>query len=1481
MPNPFDQFDSASSNPFDQFDEGTPKEKAGFGTAIKSSFAGVGNMADTALSTLAGSAAALFGDDKSAIDIDEQRKQRALQRNQWANLENQEIGLGGKIAGTLATLPMQIAGAGFSPAETADTLKAAGESNATALQGAGIDAAGNIVGMVLPGFKQGSLLTRSLTGGAVNAAQEAATKKAIQSITETEEGGKRFAPTMEDTLIAGLVGAGGAAAGKGFPKKSKQQSPAKAMVEDLKSDKTPVDPNMEFYRQEAARKQQEAQQAQSPITVDREGVSRTPEQERSQPQTPADYTPNEGFDGQRNLFDYSEEGRMPNPYEAVTGDWRVDENGMPIKADLSMDVANAEAPLQRNLWGDELPQKHPQENDYNLPQAFDRIPNTPFKGDARDIALSRLQGEIKPSGELLAAKMRADIEAATGDSITPAKGFNAKMRKQGGGVLVGENRIKPEIRKTEDGFEAYVNGQRVGYLRSNLTGEQSKALGENANVDIVKVQDDVKGKGVGSALYQAWAKEHGNNIAPSGKTSKESWSLWKNKYPEKVDAFVKQEAQRIREGAPVDQVLSNITDPTIAQRVMDSSSKIPFNFKKQGGGVKLGWGDKKKLQGFSNVPGIKETLRDIGDARIETPEEAVSLAQTHGDVSQNVVQRSLNQLTKGGTYLKSKVDNPVVHYVVDRFIKADSLARGEINQKLHGEYLNTLRSLSKEEYHDAFELLNAADLTKKTITPEMMQQYGLSTSLQDFITTHQTLMNDVVGKINTAREAAGKQPITAREAYSAMNMSGDYRKVAYKTVNGVREVVGVIGADRKAGKLGWTLEKIENQMKAKDPTLEFGPLQDTTARRGSSKGTPHEAFQDALEVLGEDNPNIADFLNVMREVAKDDPANYMGMQKHTMQKKGVWGMEGRKPWMSDKDNATQFFENQVRYMESAYNWSHLSEAARDSNKVLSDETVATKQPNAVKMSESYIQNALGLNPSRFGRAVDDAFNALGDATGIGPFNLKAGAKLGKAAANTMMLSLNPSFLAIQLIQGPAALPAMTALLRGRGLAPSSTALSGGLGHFAEAGITLLKHMTNPESLKAIDKGAVDYARKHHIYATDMVEHTNQTQKDAGYWATKVTQSPAAVIESGTRAQVYMTFVKMMNESGLTPKDGLYEQAHRMTDQSMNNYSALEKPPIYNALGPLGSMAYNLKSFAHNEISRWAMLAREIPATGNATPLLTQMATTIALAGVMGLPFYSQWEELYDFITKKLGSPRSLTLDVMDMSDNLSKHLGDKADMFKYAMSHGMASVGGANISKRVGLSDVFPSQASDAAFAGGGKLVDMASTAVNAAMKPDEAHAKAAALAWAPPVVSSALKEKWYTDDKFAYTMDPGKPRQVSAELTARDKLLKKIGISGINESTQKEKQYQLGKLDKTYQDYRDSAMVAITFDLAQGKPLSEKAVEKYFVQGQGDVSAFEAQINSAIQKLNMTPNQLVTLQDSASKSVTRAMSLQRRMDAQ
>jgi molybdenum-dependent DNA-binding transcriptional regulator ModE/GNAT superfamily N-acetyltransferase len=184
-------------------------------------------------------------------------------------------------------------------------------------------------------------------------------------------------------------------------------------------------------------------------------------------------------------------------------------------------------------------------------EVVEDVPKIPV-GEAKDLGDAATPVEQVPVGEAKELYVPPKVEAMLKDD--------------------GKASTSVEIRKTADGYEAYADGKKVGRLASNLTPEQSKQLNERASIDIVKVDKEHQGKGYGRALYDAWAKDHEGRIEPSGKTTADAWKVWKRNYPEKVDAFVDQEAARIRGGADAKMVVGNITDPEIAQRVTTAAS---------------------------------------------------------------------------------------------------------------------------------------------------------------------------------------------------------------------------------------------------------------------------------------------------------------------------------------------------------------------------------------------------------------------------------------------------------------------------------------------------------------------------------------------------------------------------------------------------------------------------------------------------------------------------------------------------------------------------------------------------------------------------------------------------------------------------------------------------------------------------------------------------------------------------------------------
>lgn len=182
-------------------------------------------------------------------------------------------------------------------------------------------------------------------------------------------------------------------------------------------------------------------------------------------------------------------GRMPN--------MRVDENGMPIRADLSIEAQQLQNPLQRNLWGDELPVRTG-DNGIPLTQALDKMP----KGEARDAAVQSLSVGPKPPARMPASGRRGMGRSQSGKIDFKAIGeqlsrlrnaFGSKpdtvVHPQSETTITQKadtvNKLKalkevlPEWAKTVGSFEEAVSeGSKAQDIKTSTTG-QNVASGLN------------------------------------------------------------------------------------------------------------------------------------------------------------------------------------------------------------------------------------------------------------------------------------------------------------------------------------------------------------------------------------------------------------------------------------------------------------------------------------------------------------------------------------------------------------------------------------------------------------------------------------------------------------------------------------------------------------------------------------------------------------------------------------------------------------------------------------------------------------------------------------------------------------------------------------------------------------------------------------------------------------------------------------------
>jgi hypothetical protein len=502
-------------------------------------------------------------------------------------------------------------------------------------------------------------------------------------------------------------------------------------------------------------------------------------------------------------------------------------------------------------------------------------------------------------------------------------------------------------------------------------------------------------------------------------------------------------------------------------------------------------------------------------------------------------------------------------------------------------------------------------------------------------------------------------------------------------------------------------------------------------------------------------------------------------------------------------------------------------------------------------------------------------------TGLGYSNLRSTQAMARKTVNFMLLSLDPGFWATNVVQPMRAMPGMKAYLVTKGL-DLNFDFGTGYSYLGKAMLTDWNARMAPERLSSVQRGAYEYARTNHVYGSDLVEHSNRASKDLGYKMDKVGNFAAGNIESGTRQIMFFAFTDMLQKNGLSVKNGLYEAAHNLTDMTMNNYSPMERPSVYNSLGPIGDMAVNLSSFKHNEFSRISLYMRQLSEEKSARPILAELATSIAFAGIAGTAGYDTMNWLYKEATKLMGKPDSLTNRVIEMSEKTAKATGTDKMGFngggKYALSHGGFSMLGIDMSKRLGLQQVVGDSAADIAFPGASKLGDVAKAGYQAIAPdfmpgsnggPSEMNTKRFLHEIVPRPAATNMDLEWFSKQKPDGQLGLNKKTLEGQVMrTEGDINAKRLGLTGIHESVEKDKLFQTKQIKEGYADLRKGPLATARDEIfSKGQP-SQDTVRKY-IEAEGDVKTLLADIARIHKDQNMSAKDREMLGAIMSRSIT------------
>lgn len=799
--------------------------------------------------------------------------------------------------------------------------------------------------------------------------------------------------------------------------------------------------------------------------------------------------------------------------------------------------------------------------------------------------------------------------------------------------------------------------------------------------------------------------------------------------------------------------------------------------------------------------GVQKGLADYTMERRPAAEIAAEAIEKNiPDIPNTPVQ---DRVMSGALPKQLATNNPIVRKTHAAMKDAAHAATANIREFIQDKKKGIpalFRQLSKKEVGDWWAARQVAE-GDVALTPEMMREMGMNEKQIALNTRLNEALDFAFERYNAARALMGKGPIDRRVGYLAGQMSGDFRVAIYDKAT--KEYVGAVGSDIRGQAVG----RVKKLLDA-NPQWEAGPIKAANRQKRDSR---QKAFEDAVEMMMDENPNVKALMDAYDKILKDDAYNYMNAKKHSLQKKGTFGTEGFKRDVDAWTNAKEGMQSQIRYLEKIMNWAEVSKAVDEVRPLLTNDQL--NMPNAKAWASDYIDRALGIQTSSVGHALDSVIEAVGGKFGVGPSAIERGVGAAKGAVSKMLLGFfQPMYLAINTLQPGMAAPVANSFLRSRGLEGAH------MGMLPKNIISFLKMNAEGKlgELTAFEKAIKKEGEKRNIFGSEFFDHSVHLRK-AGYAANKLSEIGIPQVEGATRGFIYTHFANVLERNGYKGRE-LFDIAENLTNEYMIDYHQFEAPAMYKEMGAVGDMAVTLQRYKHGQLSMLTHLVREASRNKSYRPIATAIGTGLAFSGLTGMLGFNEADFAYQQVTKAMGKPDTLTRLAMD-------HLPDTANF------GAISTLTGIDMSKRFGMT-LFPDSPSGALFPGASKLYDIGEAAVGAAMSPTNVTQRERLMREAAPGILKGPAEREFFEDEEGMAFNP-RTLEPTVRRTAEDKFAKSVGGTGLHESKVKARLYQESLIDKQFSAKRQKITNRLTDDLYQMRGNPDQIAE-YFTSGKG-----------------------------------------------
>lgn len=906
-------------------------------------------------------------------------------------------------------------------------------------------------------------------------------------------------------------------------------------------------------------------------------------------------------------------------------------------------------------------------------------------------------------------------------------------------------------------------------------------------------------------------------------------------------------------------------------------------YSRQRGAVLLPFGKKPASDQIKKIKSLESLLPEHVTVAA-TPADVAAKVLSTTDVTENAYTKGTRLFTKGFQYEKGKTNHPLIKYAYDQVSDAVDASAHKLRKILQEDILKPIRRLKDAEMIDLHAAMHDAMMNKYDLTPEMLAKHGFNEKQIQVFNGFQKAYTDVFNSTNEMLVAGGQKPISRYTGYMAGVATGDFRTAIVKTGdNGVPTFVGFIGSNIKAVR-----DANVKAFLAKHPEYSIGPEQ--FVGDGKLSNSQSKALVEALSLLGKEGSDVANFSKAYAEAMQGEAMGYQGANKHLLDKKGVFGNEGAKQWvtgwkaampMSDKlkasviaqQNALDGFRAQVSYIETMTKWSELSKASKNIAEVLSNPAVQAEHPVASRMVKEYLSNALGHNPSRVGEWVSHGAEALGHTIGVGPAVFRQAIGGLKGAQNVTFFALSPAFLAANSIQAAIATPLMVNRLRARGLDVAGIDKIG-VSEYTAAMIEGSRHLKNQMMGKkgdAFSERMFAYGEEHGMSATQIFDHNTDIRVSPHFIGSKIAETGMGFVESAPRMTSFLMFSNILRKNGFENHPDIFKIAKELTNDVMADYRPHEQSRVNRMFGPLAPLLANVSTFANNAASLNAAVFREAMKTKDGSALVAMALTGLALHGLLGFPGFHEADLLVEQISKAIGKPTTLTNEVLKIT--AGKEGGDFVSM-------GLGTELGLALHNTLGRSSFLPPQ-----VVGGtaGAAIDTGKAAYGAVTSPSEMSAKRLAYNLSPRVLKGMEDLTWFSKGDLALSRKEGYASKGIYERDEFDKTARRFGVTSKEEFKAKEQDRQQIIQDQAYKKLQDSILIKMDNEFALNKGVfkPERVREHFdnYIEVEGDAEQFRAKAKSLGIDINTTAMERYLRAKSKSGNVSAKKALARMME--